>query len=267
MAVDWVLSSRAIDIDVPIEIDSTPQVLEVSAGGLYLAHTTAALNMLQQLYLAMVAAGVASPAAVITKGRRVKLSSSGIFTIDWTSTELRDLLGFSANLSGASSYVAPAQSQLLWSPGRPYSPMLAPLDAVGVPSIDASVTVGPRGVQTVRQHGLPTYLNRVEFRRVPKARWWADPLTNPNGAAGDYRHFWREELWSSRKIVILRHVTEGADGNTDAADYSSSHVLGPYVADLSAAKAQQFPMERVYANVEKFYNVELELIVTAEYSA
>lgn len=265
--VDWFLSSREFDSDPAVTIDASLEAVAIAAGGAYLEHTTAALSLLQQFVIAMTSAGVAAAAAVITKGRRVKLTSSGVFTVTWTDTALRDLLGFTGNLAGDDEYVATNQSTLLWSSGRPYSPTMAVLDAIAVPTVDASVTVGPRGVQTVREHGLPTKRNSWDFRRVAKARFWEDPLTNPDGVAGDFRHFWANEMWTSQKLVLLRHVTEGADGDTTTAEYGASHVLGPYVADLASAKSKRFEMRRVLPNVEKYYDIDIDVIQTEEFAA
>jgi hypothetical protein len=52
---------------------------------------------------------------------RVTISGTGIFALVWTSANLRDLLGFSANLSGAASYLAPAHARALWLPDIPYN--------------------------------------------------------------------------------------------------------------------------------------------------
>lgn len=266
---DWMLSSRVWTTQT-ITINASAQDIEASLGGLYLVHTTAAASMLQQLYLAMAAAGLTSPTATITKGRRVKLTASAPFSITWGGggSTLRDLLGFEDDLELASSYVATLQSPLLWSGGRPASPTEAPIDAHGRPRIDGSAVIGPRGVQTVRINGLPTYTQTFEWRHVAKARWWGDPLTNPDGVAGDWRHFWESEALASRKLALLRRVTEGADGDTTDADYSASYVLGPYVARLSdGRRVFDFEMERELATVEKYYRVRLPLVVTEEFSA
>lgn len=266
---DWIISSRVWTTQT-ITIGASDQDIEASLGGLYLLHTTPALSVLHQLYLAMIAAGLTSPAATITRSRRVKLSAAGTFTLTWGGggSTLRDLLGFEDDLDGASSYVATLGSPLLWSAGRPASPTEAPLDALGRPRLDGSATIGPRGVQTVRINGLPTYTQTLEWRHVAKSRWWGDPLTNPNGAAGDWRHFWEGEVINSRKLVVLRRVTEGADGDTADADYSASYVLGPYVARLSdGRRVFDFEMTRELATVEKYYRVSLPLVVTEEHAA
>ncbi|HMG21790.1 MAG TPA: hypothetical protein VK607_10750 [Kofleriaceae bacterium] len=63
--------------------------------------------------------------AVVSRGEsgtgRVTLSDSGTFSITWIDLELRDLLGFTANLSGAASYLAPGAARALWIATCPYN--------------------------------------------------------------------------------------------------------------------------------------------------
>jgi hypothetical protein len=261
---DWVVSSRTWTTQT-IEIDASPQDIAAPLGGLYLIHPVADLSAIHQLYLALVAAGVTSPTVTITRSRKVKIAAGATFAIDWaTGTQLRDLLGFAANLSGAASYVAPARSTLLWSGGKIASPREAPLDAVGRPHVDASVTIGPTGVQTVRQEGDPTVTNTFEWPRTRKARFWSDPI---NGVvAGDWRHFWGSEIITTQKLFILRRVTEGDDDDDADADYSVSYDVGPYVPNLSGREALTFRFARTLPTVEKFYEIELEVIQTAEFA-
>lgn len=62
--------------------------------------------------------------ATISRGElgtgRVTLSDSGTFAVTWVDLELRDLLGFTANLSGAASYLAPGAALSLWIATCPY---------------------------------------------------------------------------------------------------------------------------------------------------
>ena len=55
----------------------------------------------------------------------VYLEAAGVFTIGWgVSTVMRDLLGFTGSLAGATRYEAPNKSPLLWMPGKPETPMM-----------------------------------------------------------------------------------------------------------------------------------------------
>ena len=94
------------------------------SGDLYLYDTTLARSLISRFAGLMSTAGIAAPLAFIRRSGYVYLESSGVFTVNWgASTILRDLLGFDANLSGASSYVAPYKSPLLFAPGKPETPV------------------------------------------------------------------------------------------------------------------------------------------------
>lgn len=261
---DWLVSSREWTT-ATLTIDGNSVDVEAPLGGLYLLHVVADLSLIHQLYLAMIAAGVDSPAVTITKDRRVKLTSSATFTVEWdTATVLRDLLGFDDDLAGASSYVAPARSTLLWSAGKTFSPMLSPLDAGGAPTMDAFATVGPQGNQVVREEGAPTYLETYEVLRVPKSRYYAAP---PTPVAGDWWHFWLEERGTNQRCIVLRKVLESEGTDTSDADYSVSYVIGPFVHDMTGRDAMRMVMQRSIRYVEKFYDIEIAVIQTQEFGA
>jgi hypothetical protein len=261
---DWLVSSRTWTSQT-IKIDGDSQVIDAPLGGLYLLHVVADLSLIHQLYLGMVAAGVSSPAVTITKDRRVKLTSSGTFTLDWdTGTTLRNLLGFAANLSGASSYVAPARSTLLWSAGKTLSPTLSPLDAGGAPTMDAFATVGPQGNQVVREEGAPTYIESYEVLRLPKSRYYAAP---PTPVPGDWWHFWLNERGTNQRCMVLRKVLESESTDTSDAEYSTSYVVGPFVHDMTGRDAMRLIMNRSIRTVEKYYDVEIPVIKTQEFGA
>jgi hypothetical protein len=45
---------------------------------------------------------------------KITISNSAVFSVTWTDTGLRDILGFTANLSGASSYTASNRPMFTW---------------------------------------------------------------------------------------------------------------------------------------------------------
>lgn len=110
----------SVPLDVSVTIDGSAQAIE---GDFYLRHATGALSLLQEFEDAMTAAGLGSPAVTMRENLRVRLADAGTFDVTWNSTALRDLLGFTGNLSGASSYDATNPSPLLWAPGYPATPI------------------------------------------------------------------------------------------------------------------------------------------------
>jgi hypothetical protein len=266
-SVDWVLSGRTWVTQSPV-IDGGAEDVTASLGGLYLVHPTAALDMLARLVVAMTAAGVAAPAAFITEARYVRLTSSGVFTIDWTgATVLRDLLGFAGNLAAASSYTATLRSPLLWSAGKVLTPGLAPLGSHGQKVLDISATFGAGGNLTVRQEGSATVLNRFSAMHVPKARYFSAP---PTYGAGEFTGFWETELTTAKKFHVMRAVTEGPS-TTATAVYNSGtagHLLGPYVADMSDAAFRRTPFARStgFTLVEAYYDCSIPAVATAQFA-
>lgn len=109
----------SVPLDVSVTIDGSAEAI---VGDFYLRHATGALSLLQEFEDAMTAAGVASPDVTMRENLRIRLAAGATFTVTWASTALRDLMGFTGNLSGASSYDATNPSPLLWAPGYPATP-------------------------------------------------------------------------------------------------------------------------------------------------
>jgi hypothetical protein len=189
-----------------------------------------------------------------------------VFSISWgVATEFRDLLGFAGNLAAASSYTAPNRSTLLWSPGKVFTPELAPLDAHGQDVLDISSTIGASGRQTVRREGPATTVQRFSARHVLRVRYYQTP---PTPVPGEFVWFFAEEMTTSAHFVVLRRVIEGASV-TASATYGSSLALGPYVADMSDDEMHRTPFARAsgFERVECLYDVGFPVVKTAEFSA
>jgi hypothetical protein len=265
MAVEWLLSGRTWVTQTPT-IDASLENVDASLGGLYLVHPTAALDMLARCVVAMTAAGVVAPAAFVTEARYVRLTSSGTFTVDWTTgaTVLRDLLGFTGNLAAASSYTATLRSPLLWSPGKVFTPDDI-LGSHGRRVLDMSATFGAGGNLTTRREGAPTVVNRFSAMHVPKARYFASP---PTPLAGDFVYFWEEELCTAKKWHVLRGVTEGSSV-TSSASYGSATVLGPYVANMTDAAFRRTPGQRSsgFERVDAYFDTNpIPAVVTSQFA-
>jgi hypothetical protein len=212
--------------------------------------------------VAMTSAGVVAPAAFITEDRHVRLTSSGVFTVTWTSTILRDYLGFTGNLAGASAYTATNRSPMLWSPGKTETPDLAPLGAHGQPIADISVAYGAGGAQTIRVEGSPTYRQRFRWAHVAKARYYAAP---PTPADGEYAAFWLSEFIGGNRWILLRGLTEGTS-TTVSASYGSATAIGPYKADVAEMRSLQFDRSSGFDRVEAYYDVVIPCTKTPEFA-
>lgn len=214
----WIIGSvKSLDLDVTIS--ASPQNI---AGSLYLYHPTGSLSLLQAWVDAATAAGLGSPAAVLTRDRKVKLSNGANFSVTWTDTELRDLLGFSqGNLTGASSYIADDVSPLLWSPAKPLVPELSPSDVTGISRPLAYFTMSPTdGSAFVFSHGTRID-QRYSVQHVPVAR-----VLTAAGDGGEWATFFSECAAKGYQWYVYPSVTEDP-GSTTAATLTGG--LGPYV--------------------------------------
>jgi hypothetical protein len=265
-ATVWLTSSRVWpDAGIDVEIDASSVPVTASLGGLYLLHpTTAALNLLARLVVSMTAAGVVAPAAFITEDRHVRLTSSGVFVVDWVDTTLRDYLGFTGNLAAAAAYTAPNRSPMLWSPGKTENPQEAQLGAHGKPIADLSVAFGAGGRQTIRVEGSSTYIQRYNWEHIPKARYVSSP---PTLTDGEYGGFWQSEFVGGNQWIMMRGVTEGSS-NTVSASYGSATIVGPYKADMSQPEMRSLQYKRStgFGLVEAYYDITIPAIVCPEFA-
>lgn len=260
---DFFVSSRPWTTQSPV-INGGAEDVTAALNGLYLEHPTASLSMLARTVVAMTAGSIASAAAFITEAGYVRLTGGANFTIDWTgATVLRDLLGFTANLSGAAAYTAPNRSPLLWIPGKIVTFERSPRGTRGEPKLDISATIGTGGNMTTRQEGSATQTQRFSVRHIPKAKFWA----SQTAVAGEYRHFWESELTPLRRFILLMNVTVGTS-TTASAGYSLSTHVGPYYYDLSDQSTHRFAFSRDtgFERVEAYYPVAVPAVVTSEYS-
>lgn len=263
---DWVVSSRVWTTQ-SITINASPQDVTAPSGGLYLLHSTSSLSLIARLLAALLAAGVTTPTVYITEDRHVRIAAGAVFSITWGSgTTLRDLLGFTGDISGMTAYTAPNRSTLLWSAGKVLTPERSPLGTVGEPVADVSATVGPGGRVVSRIEGDPDFLQTYSARHVPAERWWQS-ASGEDGVAGEWRHFWENEVLTAQRLIVLRRVNEGTSA-TASADYSLSTVLGPYRPDLTDRDLRRMRMRRAsgFERVDAYYDIELPLIKTTEFS-
>lgn len=214
----WIIGSVK-SLSYAFTVDAT---LGSVSGSRYLYHATGSLSILNAIRLGMVAAGYAGATAVLTRDRRVKLASgAGNFTVTWDSTALRDLLGFTGDLSGASSYTATNVSPLLWSPAKPLTPELSPSDVAGIEKPLAYFTMSPTdGSAFVLSHGSRTD-QRYSVQHVPVAR-----VLTSSAAGGEWATFFMQCAAKGYQWYVFPAVTEES-GSSTAATLSGG--LGPYV--------------------------------------
>jgi len=216
----WLIGSYASLPEQSVTIDGSPQT--VDAGSYYLHDTTAALSLLSQVKAAMEAAGLTNVVASLSGNRKVRLASDAVFTVTWTSTLLRDLLGFSqGNLAGASSYVAASISALVWSSGKTESPMLAPLGVRGHKVYTTFQSVAPYSGKTESvSHGYREY-NRFMFPSVD-----TDRVRTASELGGEFGRWFEQVAVTSSRWKLYRNVQENP---SSPAGVTLDTWLGPYI--------------------------------------
>ncbi len=134
-----------------------PVTITLAAGDYYLTSTTA---LLSTLATAMTANGTLNgtysgsldDTSDDSATGKVTLSATGIttFAITWSSTALRDFLGFTGNVSGALTYTGTEQSEYLWLPNVGRTNPLSPDPPttgydLGLPETDFTMALAPSG--------------------------------------------------------------------------------------------------------------------------
>lgn len=140
------------------------------------------------------------------------------FTVTWTNTNFRDLLGFTGDLSGASSYTSQNQVQGLWLPNAPMNSLFGANDK-GFFESDATATESPSG------HVKSFYANRKQVNQIrwagvthAKCRASAESTVNES-----YEQFWLDCILGEKEFAVgpagpIR-IYWDAGNNSQHADY------------------------------------------------
>lgn len=251
----WVIGSgRGLDFDVTVNASAQSVV-----GDLYLYHPTAGLSLLGAVAAAMTAAGVAGASAVLTRDRRVKLSAGGTFAITWTDVGLRDLLKFTGNLAGSSSYTAPGVSPLLWSPAKPLKPELSPIGTAGIRRPLTYATISPAdGSAFAVSHGSR------QWQRFTCSHVAIDRVFPDDEAAGSWVAFFDESAGKLCSFYVYPEVVEDPGSSTTA---TLADGLGPYVLTPSGrAPSWSYSRSRGFEWCDRRADVDFACHVVPEYS-
>lgn len=213
----WIIGSvKALDYDVTINASA-----QSVTGSRYLYHATSSLSILAGMVAAMTAAGLGTPAAELTRDRKVKLTNGVAFSVTWTDTGLRDLLGFTGNLAAGTSHTATLVSPLLWSPAKPLTPELSPHGTLGIRRPLAFYSMSPSdGSAFVVKHGTRTD-QRWSCTHVD-----TDRVYTASDLGGEWATFFDEVAAKGYQWYVYPDVTEDP-GSATAATLSGA--LGPYV--------------------------------------
>lgn len=154
-------------------INGTDAAISVAAADYYL--TTASTGLLATLKTALDGSATLADTYTVsladtsdTDTGKVTISSDGAiaFSVSWTSTDIRDRLGFTGNLSSLTTHTSTEQAEYLWLPpvGRDDS-FLAPDGQSGLPETDLVVNRSTDGSMVASQFET-LYADSLGFRLV-----------------------------------------------------------------------------------------------------
>lgn len=257
-ATSWLIGS---DLAVPADsfdvVATTTETKTVTAGKYYLYDATTGISLLTHVAgLIQGHANVTTCTGAILENRKVKLTGSGSFDVTWTDTNVRDMLGFTGNLSGASSYTATNISPLFWSPLRTESPQLAPLGVDGVGVHDTHWAQSATTVITATTNNSWRE-NSFSWRYVAISRMWTS-----SEAGGEYYTFYDRVLRRAAPFKLYRNVEEDTSGG-DAATLAT--VLGPYKMKPQGGDTK-LKYRREFQNQDLRSPVELDCVKVTEIS-
>lgn len=201
-----------------LTIDASPET--IATGDYYLYDATPARSLLDQVVAAMTSAGVTTPAATLTKSGRTRITAGSSFSITWTDADIRDALGFTANIVSQAAVTAANRPGLLWSPGYPETPT-TPAGVASYPSPDTLITSSRTGKTTVFTTNATTDLNEFEWDNVAIDRVWT-----PSETTGEFKYFWSNVIQPGLRWKLYRDVQEDTTDTTTAAALGTP--IGPY---------------------------------------
>lgn len=199
------------DVDVEAEDDGGPFVATIPAGDYYLSSPgDGSRGFIEELEVQFTASGADAWTVAIDAGEtgsgRVTISADGSTAeVTWGNIDaerLRDLLGFSGQQTGSTSYESSAQARPLWLPGRGAAPQHrnAPPNWIGWEEANVNVIEGPSGIVQATDLGGRT-INALRWAGVARPRVWA---ANEGVEHESFQRFWRDVYRGEAPYVSVR---------------------------------------------------------------
>ena len=170
-----------------------------------------------------------------TSTGKVTISATGIvsFQITWTTTALRDILGFTGTITGAATYTAPNQAKYLHLPDVGRSEMQMPL-GVDRPIRDSNIVFTPGSDTSYGMSFATRNVNRFALHNMLGSKTWTTLEVVVNEAL---QTFWTDVI--AKTYPVRWH----ADRNDDATylpwrilrsnDFAPEPVVGGWVGAKS----------------------------------
>lgn len=256
--VDWFIGSITIPAQT-ITVNATPVV--IPAGTYYLRHSSASRSLLDVVAAAILAATAIATTITIRRSRQVHILFGGAASVTWgAGTQVRDLLGFTANLGAGVTHLATNISPLLWSPGYIATPPNDIRGSDGYVVPHQAISTSDDGQQSYTYHfGEETHQD-LEWSHIDPPRLKTAGTTAAQG--GTYNQFHLQCAMLGRRFLYHQDIVED---DTDAAtDVSYSTGRGPYMLRPEARSGRWY--RRNVQNAEISSSLALPLHMLAEYS-
>ncbi len=147
-------------------------------------------------------------------------TAAGTWTLTWVSTDLRTLLGFTGNLSGANTYTGTNHAQGVWLPDCPMAPKYGRADR-GHYESDMAQTVSPGGVVKTHVGNIRRVLPRCRWSHITRAKARAEYEPATGGSF--------ETWWFQTQAGQLSYFKPGAPvrlyWDADVSDYDAYYLV------------------------------------------
>jgi hypothetical protein len=223
----------------------------------YLYHATAALSLIGLVNTAIAAAESGGTCKLLDNGK-IRLAATSTFTVTWTTTLLRDLLGFTqGDLSAANTYTADEISPLLWIAGTTESPVGSVLGLSGTKHHDVVDVQAPDGTSVSRTFGSATRPNEFRWKYIPQAYY-----QTTSDLGGELSRFFDEVLVKGGKWMLHRGIDFDSAGSSALTIPTG---IGPYEM-RGRKRSLGFKRAEGLERVDKAYDFRMKCLITPEYS-
>lgn len=246
----WLVGSVLFGAAQDIDINGTGY--QFAAGVWYLRSASPSESLVDEMLAHMIVEGLAGASVTITKRRTVLISATPIFAVTWTDPAVRDLFGFTGNLSGATSYEAPYPSPLLWSAGFPAT-RAVPDGTPGRPVEDVRTQFSRDGTRVVSIFHHTQVWDELAWTNVMRARVWYDRNLVAQARGGTWEQFRESVFLLNRRFQVYEIVEENSA--------SAAPVVWP--SSLGNYRAKTVPIgapTRTIANANTRWNPVVETI-------
>lgn len=245
-----------------VEVEGAPGVF--LKGHWYLYHPTAGLSLIDRLK-AILLTEVDGADVYVAKDRRVRITGDGSFDLTWPPS-FAALFGFTTNLTGQSTYIAPSVSPLLWSPSKPETPQESPLGTLGRKVYDTRFQTSPDSIQVADSHHVQT-VQTFAWSFIPTDRWqtFAQDTNETGTLQGEYTRFFDKVLRNAEKFHLWRAVLEDTT-SSDPVEWPEDR-LGPYgYRPTRGSITWDFARAPGFKDMERRTSLSLDCLVVPEWS-